>query len=222
MPTLIRSKVLEYSRRTLLLALVLSAFPGKPHTARDRQVGLGRMQILKQYLEVPLVFERTDSVDGGEQRYVARGVGYNVALSPQSALVHVDEFKEQLHGTSELKITFAESNQAASLAGLEPGPGVSNYYIGSDPARWRHNVPHYAKVVANELYPGIDAVYYGNHRQLEYDLVVKPKADPSAIRLRFEGQRELSLNVAGDVVAAVGTGSVIAHPAPSAGCGTFL
>ena len=45
----------------------------------------------------------------------------------------------------------------------------------------------YAKVQLDQVYPGIDLVYYGNPQQLEYDLVVAPGADPGQIRLSFEG-----------------------------------
>jgi hypothetical protein len=51
-------------------------------------------------------------------------------------------------------------------------PGTSNYFIGNDPAKWRTNVPTYAKVKYEEIYSGIDLVYYGNQRQLEYDFIV--------------------------------------------------
>ena len=41
-------------------------------------------------------------------------------------------------------------------------PGVTNYFIGSDPAKWRTNVAGYAKVKYEGVYPGIDLVYYDN------------------------------------------------------------
>src|SRR5438105_1891527 len=65
--------------------------------------------------------------------------------------------------------------------------GTSNYFIGRDPKKWRTNIPNYAKVRFEDVYPGVDLVYYGNQQQLEYDFVVAPGADPSAIRLGFSG-----------------------------------
>ncbi len=44
-------------------------------------------------------------------------------------------------------------------------------------------MPHYRRVAVRGLYPGIDAIYYSTGRQLEYDLVVAPGADPSRIAL---------------------------------------
>ena len=75
------------------------------------------------------------------------------------------------------------ANQAAKVAALEELPGKSNYFIGNDPKKWRTDVPTYGKVKYEGVYPGVDLVYYGNQRQLEYDFVVAPGADPKAITL---------------------------------------
>ena len=53
------------------------------------------------------------------------------------------------------------------------------------------------------VYPGVDVVYYGDHRRLEFDYVVAPKADPSAIVLGFSGMDKLSKDSNGDLVAEV-------------------
>jgi len=78
------------------------------------------------------------------------------------------------------------ANSAARVTALNELPGKSNYFIGNDPKRWRTDVPTYAKVRYQDVYPGIDLVYYGNQRQLEYDFVVAPGADPKAIALKIE------------------------------------
>ena len=41
-------------------------------------------------------------------------------------------------------------------------PGVTNYFIGNDTPKWRTNVAGYAKVKYEDVYPGIDLVYYDN------------------------------------------------------------
>src|SRR5437867_5147906 len=87
--------------------------------------------------------------------------------------------------------------------------GRSHSFIGRDPSRWRTNVPTYARVAYRDIYPGIDLVYYGTQeRQLEYDFVVGPGADPRAIRLTFDGVDRLELNEAGDLVLHVGDTSL--------------
>ncbi len=56
------------------------------------------------------------------------------------------------------------------------------------------------KVEYAAVYPGIDLVYYGCQRQLEYDFVVSPGTDPNAIRMNISGAERLELDAAGDLV----------------------
>jgi hypothetical protein len=98
-------------------------------------------------------------------------------------------------------MSLAGANPAATVTGLEELPGTRNYLIGNDPAKWRTNVPTYAKVKYQSVYPGIDLVYYGNPQHLEYDFLVAPGADPSAIALKVSalspsaGERGLPLHI---------------------------
>jgi len=82
-----------------------------------------------------------------------------------------------------LQMRLVGANLNAKVQGTEELPGKSNYFIGNDPRKWRTNIPTYAKVRMEDVYPGVDLVYYGNQGQLEYDFVVRPGADPSAIKL---------------------------------------
>jgi hypothetical protein len=83
-----------------------------------------------------------------------------------------------------------------------------NYLLGDDPARWSTNVATYARVKYEGVYPGIDLIYYGNQRQLEYDFVVSPGADPKAIALSFEGSDTVTVDAAGDLVLHMPRGDV--------------
>jgi hypothetical protein len=83
-----------------------------------------------------------------------------------------------------LRMRLVGANGHAAAAGADELPGKVNYFIGNDPKKWRINVPTYAKVKYQGVYPGTDLVYYGNQGgQLEYDFVVAPGADPSVITL---------------------------------------
>ena len=81
------------------------------------------------------------------------------------------------------------SNKHAQALGVDPLPGKSNYIIGSDPAKWHTDIPTYAKVRYQDVYPGIDLVYYGNQEgKLEHDFVVAPGADPNQIEFDLRDQ----------------------------------
>ncbi|HEV2352469.1 MAG TPA: SBBP repeat-containing protein, partial [Terriglobia bacterium] len=85
---------------------------------------------------------------------------------------------------SVLRMKLVGANARAAVIGADELPGKSNYFIGNDPKKWRTNVPNYAQVRFQDVYPGVDLVYYGNQGgQLEYDFVVAPGADPNAIAL---------------------------------------
>jgi len=85
-----------------------------------------------------------------------------------------------------------DANAAPTVAGLEELTGKANYLLGNDPSQWRTDVPTYGQVRYQNVYPGVDLVYYGSQQQLEYDFVVTPGTDPSSIRVRFEGLRRWS------------------------------
>ena len=87
---------------------------------------------------------------------------------------------------------------------MEKLPGISNYYLGNNPTKWRTNVPHYSRLKRREIYPGIDIVFYAKEGQFEYDYIVKPGADPSQIRLAFEGVERLRVDGSGDLVLSAG------------------
>jgi hypothetical protein len=102
-----------------------------------------------------------------------------------------------------LHFGFENANPTARLEGMEPLPGVVNYYRGQDSRNWRLGVKTYAKVQAKFVYPGIDVEYYGDHRRLEFDFVVAAGADPKAIALKVDGAEELSVSEQGNLVARI-------------------
>ena len=110
-----------------------------------------------------------------------------------------------------LRLKLAGANPKAKVTGLDPLPGKSNYFLGNDPQKWRTNVANYAKVKYQEVYPGIDLVYYGNHGNLEYDFVVAPGADPKMIKFDIEGAEKMEVNAQGDLVLRVDAGEVALH-----------
>jgi hypothetical protein len=114
------------------------------------------------------------------------------------------------------------ANPNPRVAGQAELPGKVNYFIGNDPDKWRTNIPTYAKVKYRDVYPGVDLVYYGNQRQLEFDLVVAPGTDPKTIRLTFDGlvgarhAVPLQLDDAVDLIIPTDGGEVRLHNMPPA------
>ena len=113
-------------------------------------------------------------------------------------------------GSDVVRLRLLGANPDPQVTGLDEQLGRSNYLIGNDPARWRTNVPHYGKVRYQGVYPGIDLIYYGtSQRQLEHDFIVAPGADPSLIRLSFDGTDSLHLNADSNLVLCTPGGEVV-------------
>ena len=116
-----------------------------------------------------------------------------------------------------LRLRLVGANPSAHIAGLEELSGKTNYFIGDDPREWRSNIPTYRKVAYQGIYPGIDLVYYGNQRQLEYDFIVAPGSNPDIITLGFDGvvgaRRGVTLRIdaQGDLVVQTGGSEVRFH-----------
>jgi hypothetical protein len=95
--------------------------------------------------------------------------------------------------------------------GADKLPGIANYFPASDQKTWHTNIPTYSKVKYAGVYPGVDLVYYGNQRQLEYDFVVAPNASPKPIELHFAGAKKLKLTPEGDLAVIAGNGEIAFH-----------
>jgi YD repeat-containing protein len=79
-------------------------------------------------------------------------------------------------------------------------PGKINYFIGNDSTKWHTNIPIYKSIIYQGLYPGIDLKVYGTNRQMEYDFIVHPGADPKAISLAGEGIEGLEVDAEGNLI----------------------
>ena len=97
------------------------------------------------------------------------------------------------------------------VTGTDMLPGKVNYFIGKDPSKWRTDLPTYGKVKYSAVYPGVDLVYYGNQRQLEYDFVVAPGADASEVHLHFAGAKKLAIDSDGNLKISASNGEISFH-----------
>ena len=107
-----------------------------------------------------------------------------------------------------LRLQLQGANAQAQVSGSDELPGTTNYFLGNDPSRWRTRVPTFAKVHYTGVYPGIDLIYYGNQRRLEYDFVVAPHANPRQVELHFSGAQQLKLDGDGNLLVFEDNGEV--------------
>src|SRR5205085_10129677 len=100
--------------------------------------------------------------------------GYTLFLTPTEAVINLAHAEK----SSSLRLHFSGANPNPVMVSGKPLAGISNYFVGNDPAKWITQVPHYGEVTYHNLYPGVHAVYYGNQQQLEFDLRISPGIDP--------------------------------------------
>ncbi len=96
----------------------------------------------------------------------------------------------------------------------QPLSASVNILAGNDRSKWQTNMTVYSGVRFERVYPGIDLVYRSGNGQLEYDFIVSPGADPSAISLDFSGARQIELDAAGNLVFSL-PGGKLQHRKPS-------
>jgi hypothetical protein len=178
------------------------------------------------YGRLPLAFEANHGQVDGEVEFLAHGSGYQLFLTRGEAVLAlmspaaepgtsaaVPTKMREARPVSDVKqavvrITLDGAKPDPLGVGLEPLPGKVNYLRGNDRGNWQTNIPTYAKVSYESVYPGIDLVYYGNAERLEYDFIVAPGADPDDITVRFEGTDLVELKLEGDLVLSTSSGSV--------------
>ena len=176
-----------------------------------------QQRALKGYGRLPMLFEPIEEASGAWRRYVARGAGYQAAISRRGVQVALPVAAPPGDGASDpnamtvVEIEFAGADARASIRGLEAQSTRIHHLRSSSGVPDRTNVATYARVAIDAVYPGIDAVFYGNAPGLEYDLIVAPGADPSRIRLQIEGITGMALADDGDLRLDTGRAAVILH-----------
>jgi YVTN family beta-propeller protein len=143
------------------------------------------------YARLPLAFEPNLGQTDPQVRFLSRGTGYTVFLTPTEAVL-------ALHGKrGAVRLKLLGASPTHETQGLQPLAGRTHYFTGRGR---RTSVRSYGRVRYRDVYPGVDVVFYGNQRRLEHDFVVAPGADPGKIRLAVDGASRIRLGADGDLV----------------------
>ncbi len=157
----------------------------------------------KEFGALPLRFEPNVGQTEARVKFLARLGRYDLYLTPGEAVFALSGPR-----AAALRMKLAGARSDAAARGLEPLAGASNYLTGRDASRWRTAVPHFGRVEFASVYRGIDLVYYGNGGRVEYDFRVAPGADPSVIRMDFEGARRPRVDARGDLLLRTAAGEM--------------
>jgi hypothetical protein len=178
----------------------------------------------------PLVFEPNQGQVSSQVSWTAQGAGYRFYMTPAGGSIVLAEpapapaslpktpasVNPSESSLSVVRMKLSAGKPWTDVQGLEPTGGVSNYLIGNNRKAWHTGIPHYGRLRVASVYDGIDLVLYGRGRDLEYDFVVAPGADPKQIRVSFEGAKSMHIdNKTGDLVVTTATGSELRHVRPN-------
>jgi hypothetical protein len=197
----------------LLLGLVEPAFAqstSKPSFSR--------------YGKIPLSFEINQGQANSSTRFLSHGIGYSLMLEDRDAVLILSnkEVRSVAQGAS---VRNSRENAAADVirmqligsrgtvhpVGTAKLDGTVNYFRGTFSSQWHTAIPTYRKVKYSNVYSGVDLVYYGNQRHLEFDFEVAPNGKAESIQLRFAGTKKLSLDHGGNLSILGSRGRVSFH-----------
>lgn len=148
----------------------------------------------------PVSFEMNAGQADPAVRFLSRGPGYTLFLTSQEMVLRFGSPPASAGSSAAgvaIQMWTVGANPAPQITGLDQLPGHVNYFLGNDPANWHPNVPTFAGVQYQGVYPGIDLIFHGSGGQPEYDFVVAPGADPATIRLNFGGADGVAIDSEG-------------------------
>jgi hypothetical protein len=175
------------------------ADPGKA-PAPTSFVTPDKTRLLENYSRQPLYFIENRGQVASEVRYYLQGPGPRIAFTSREAALSLNQGQGQ---AAQIRLTPLGMRPGVQVKGLAPQAAKFNYLLGNDPQQWRTEVPTCGAVLYQEAYPGIDLKFYGTGKQLEYDVIVHPGADPGKVKFRCEGARGVKVNGDGDLVIAL-------------------
>ena len=215
--------VVVVSLNVVLATTALAQFqrPIKNGLVSNKSAGLGRAAtpgVVERYSKLPLSFEANQGQTDSKVKFLSRCSGYSLFLTSNEAVLSLRQSRDHKGAitpatdeTAVVRMKLIGANLGAAVTGLEELPGKINYFLGNDRKKWRTNVPTFAKIRYENVYSGINLVYYGNQRQLEYDFVVAPGADPQAIRFAIDGDEKLRIDGQGDMMIGAKEGEIRLH-----------
>ena len=168
-------------------------------------------------IKLPLFFEANEGQTDPSVRFLTRSGGYTMFLTPtETVLVEGKNgsaggekfgkgfaaFHADAKNSNQpvLRMELLGANSAPEFQGLQELPGKVNYLIGKNEATWHRGVALFSEVQVAKVYPGVDLLFHGDQRQLEYDFVVAPGADPSRIGFKILGAKKIEIDANGNLV----------------------
>ncbi len=148
----------------------------------------------------PLRFEQNLGQGFAESKYFTKGKNFSLSFCSNKIILRPRiNFNIYNRQNSQVNIKFNNSNTHTKISGISPLNTSINYFLGNNKNNWITDVPNFEKVKYEELYNGINLIFYGKQNELEYDFVIEPYANPGQISFSVENADNLFINTNGNI-----------------------
>ncbi len=180
---------------------------------QKNQPPIQNKKLHSNYGNIPLYFIQNQGQVADNIKYYEKGQGHTTYFKADGIHLHLSrtmdsadaQFMEEAHVNEaiqheeRIRLFPVNANTNPKMTSSEALESRVNYFMGKDPAQWQRNLSTYRSVMYQDVYKGVDMKFYGNNRQLEYDIIVSPGADPSTISLAYEGVEDLNITEDGSL-----------------------
>jgi len=146
-----------------------------------------KMKVQKDYGRIPLYFIENKGQIDEQVKFYEKSQGHNTFFTRDGIYISLksnqDEISEYTNNQI-INLIPLGMNKEVEISAQEVQQARVNCFIGNNPEKWKTNVPTYRAVLYKNAYPGIDLKFYGTNQQMEYDIIVQPGFDPSALKFR--------------------------------------
>lgn len=146
-----------------------------------------------------------------------------VRLQRDGVVVQLHDDRSEGAGDMVVRLAFEGRQTTIQYEAIDELPGSHNFLMGSDRSAWRTGAKGFAEVVARDVYPGVDLRLRAGGDRIEFDFVVRPGADVSAVQVRVDGARGLETRADGSLrLDSAHSGLALSRPVGSSLTGLHL
>jgi len=228
-------KLFVYLVLQLLIFLPLTSLAADggmaPITQNHKNTEITEVQkanINSSYGKLPMYFIKNDGQVDGQFSFYERGAGdatfftedgLVLSLTKKEGKAEKASFNEDILGlkteksakatTVAVTLSFVGANKEVKITADEKKSGHVNYFVGNDKSKWRSNIPTCGAVTYEDVYKNIDVKFYGNNKNIEHDVIVRPGGDFSLVKFAYSGIKGLKVTETGDLEVSLNSGKII-------------
>lgn len=203
---MIRNRLILFLVIAGLVLLSLSQIMFKEvKLGKTTEISSTQSSVKPDFGKLPLYFIPNKGQVNEHVRFYVKTSGYSMWMTDDGMVFDIIGKK----GRDISKVTFLNSNKKPEISPVKRTTHKVNYFIGNDPNKWKTGIETSLAVLAKNVYKNIDLKVYGVEKQMEYDWIVKPGADPTSIRMKYHSDTKARLDQKGNLVIKMKTGDMV-------------